>query len=117
MVRILSKLDVSDYVYIVVCILVMWLLMLKVQEYKIDAKIRKQYFEAYREVLVQIRRRQHKIKNQINAAYSMFRLYDTYDELVEKQKEYLSKIMEYIHIITNIQFRKYSYHCEWCKNH
>ena len=95
MVRILSKLDVSDYVYIVVCILVMWLLMLKVQEYKIDAKIRKQYFEAYREVLVQIRRRQHKIKNQINAAYSMFRLYDTYDELVEKQKEYLSKIMEY----------------------
>lgn len=95
MVKILSKLDVSDYVYIVICIVVMWLLMLKIQEYKIDAKIRKQYFEAYREVLVQIRRRQHKIKNQINAAYSMFLLYDTYDELVEKQKEYLSNIMDY----------------------
>lgn len=93
--RILSKLDVKDYVYIVLCIVVMWLLMLKIQEYKIDAKIRKQYFEAYREVLVQIRRRQHKIKNQINTAYSMFRLYDTYDELVAKQKEYLSKIVDY----------------------
>ncbi len=95
MVRILSKLDVSDYVYIVICILVMWLLMLKVQEYKLDAKIRKQYLEGYKEVLAQIRRRQHKIKNQISAVFSMFMIYDTYDELVEKQKEYLSKIMDY----------------------
>lgn len=95
MMKILSKLDVSDYVYIVLCIVAMWLLIYKIQEYKIDAKIRKQYFEAYREVLIQIRRRQHKIKNQINTAYSMYRIYDTYEELVEKQKEYLSKITEY----------------------
>lgn len=94
-VRIMSKLDVSDYVYIAVCILAMWLLMLKVQEYKIDSKIRRQYLEGYKEVLAQIRRRQHKLKNQINTALSMFMIYDTYDELVEKQKEYLSKIMDY----------------------
>lgn len=94
-IRIMTKLDVSDYVYIAVCILAMWLLMLKVQEYKIDSKIRRQYLEGYKEVLAQIRRRQHKIKNQINTALSMFMLYDTYDELVEKQKEYLSKIMDY----------------------
>lgn len=95
LIRTLSKLDVSDYVYIALCILVMWMLIMKIEEYKIEARIRKQYFEAYKDVLVQIRRRQHKIKNQINTVYSMFRIYDTYDELVEKQKEYLSKIMDY----------------------
>lgn len=94
-VKAIASLDIQEYVYIAVCIVVMWLLVMKVQQYKIDAKIRRQYYEAYKDVLIQIRRRQHKIKNQINAAYSMFRIYDTYDELVEKQKQYLAKILHY----------------------
>lgn len=89
------KVEVIDFAYIVVCIFMMWLLVFRVQRYKLESKIRKQYFEGYKDVISQIRRRQHKIKNQINAAYSMYRLYDTYDELVGKQKEYLSRILDY----------------------
>lgn len=93
--RFVLRLNVADYIYLAFCILMMWLLIIKVQGYKLESKIRKQYFEAYSDVIVQIRRRQHKIKNQINAAYSMFYIYDTYDELVANQKEYLSHILDY----------------------
>lgn len=94
-IKIARKMDVTDYIYVAVCIVVMWMLVVRVQRFKLEDIIRKQYLEAYKEVLLQIRRRQHKIKNQINVAYSMFLIYDTYDELVEKQKEYLSKISDY----------------------
>lgn len=93
--RFVRYLNVADYIYLVFCILMMWLLIIKVQGYKLESKIRRQYFEAYSDVIVQIRRRQHKIKNQINTAYSMFRIYNTYDELVANQKEYLSHLLDY----------------------
>lgn len=93
--RFVHRLNVADYIYLAFFILLIWLLIVKVQGYKLESKMRRQYFEAYSDVIVQIRRRQHKIKNQINAAYSMFRIYDTYDELVANQKKYLSRILDY----------------------
>ena len=82
--RIIRQLYVVDYIYIVVCVVIMWLLIGRVQKYKLESKIRRQYFEAYKEVITQIRRRQHKIKNQINSALGMIRICTTYEELVEK---------------------------------
>ena len=93
--RIIRQLYVVDYIYIVVCVVIMWLLIGRVQKYKLESKIRRQYFEAYKEVIIQIRRRQHKIKNQINSALGMIRICTTYEELVEKQSEYLGKILDY----------------------
>lgn len=93
--RFFRRLNVADYIYLAFCILMMWLLVIRIQIYKLESKIRREYFEAYSDVIVQIRRRQHKIKNQINTAYGMFRIYDTYDELVANQKEYLSHILDY----------------------
>ncbi len=95
LLKAVSKLDSWDYIYIAVCIVVMWFLVVKVQKYKLESKIRHEYMDAYQDVITQIRRRQHKIKNQINTAYSMFRIYDTYDELVANQKEYLTRIVDY----------------------
>lgn len=89
------KVEVIDFAYIVICIFMMWLLVFKVQRYKLESKIRRQYFEGYKDVIAQIRRRQHKIKNHIDTVYSMFHLYHTYDELVAKQREYLSRMLAY----------------------
>ena len=94
-VKIATNLNLSDYIYIVICILVLWLMVSRVQKYKLEAKIRKQYFEGYSNVISQIRKRQHKVKNQFNTAFGMYRLYDTYEELVERQREYLRKVWDY----------------------
>lgn len=93
--RFVLQVQIIDFVYIVICIFMMWLLVFKVQRYKLESKIRRQYFEGYKDVIAQIRRRQHKIKNHIDTVYSMFHLYHTYDELVAKQREYLSRMLAY----------------------
>lgn len=43
----------------------------------------------------QIRRRQHKFRNQMDAVYSMHKLYGDYKMLVEAQREYLGKLEDY----------------------
>lgn len=93
--RILKKLVVTEYIYVTVCILVMWLLVSKIQKTKLENRIRKKYLDSFTDIINQIRRRQHKVKNQFNTAFSLYRLYDTYDELVEKQKEYLGRLWDY----------------------
>lgn len=95
LLRVAQKMDAWDYLYVAICIGVMWFLVARVQKYKLESRIRHEYMESYQDVITQIRRRQHKIKNQINTAYSMFRIYDTYDELVANQKEYLARIVDY----------------------
>lgn len=95
MLRILKKLNMTDYIYIAICIVVMWLLLSKIQKYNLENRIRKKYVESFTDIIAQIRRRQHKVKNQFNTAFGLYRLYDTYDELVEKQKEYLGRLWDY----------------------
>ena len=94
-VKVVKTLEFGDYFYIVICIFTLWLMLSRVQKYKLEAKIRKQYFEGYSNVISQIRKRQHKVKNQFNTAFGMYRLYDTYEELVERQREYLGKVWDY----------------------
>lgn len=93
--KILQKLNVTYNIYIAICIVVMWILVSKIQKSKIENQMRKKYLDSFTEIISQIRRRQHKVKNQFATAFGMYRLYDTYDELVAKQKEFLGRVWEY----------------------
>lgn len=91
-----KKLTFSEYLYIISCAVIIVLSFYKLNQYRYEAKIRMQYSEKYREVLELIRERQHKFSNQLNAIYAMHQLYDTYDELVSKQKEKTDELGKYI---------------------
>ena len=93
--RVFKELVVSEYIYITICVFVMWILVSKIQKTKLENRIRKKYLDSFTDIIAQIRRRQHKVKNQFNTAFGLYRLYDTYDELVEKQKEYLGRLWDY----------------------
>lgn len=93
--RITLQLDLIDYIYISMAVLLMWVLSVRLLKYRYEEKIRKKYFEAFCSVIDQIRRRQHKFRNQMDAVYSMHKLYGDYKMLVEAQREYLGKLEDY----------------------
>ena len=61
--RITLQLDLIDYIYISMAVLLMWVLSVRLLKYRYEEKIRKKYFEAFCSVIDQIRRRQHKFRN------------------------------------------------------
>lgn len=89
------ELGFGEYICIVGSIILIWILVLRVMKYRYMEKTRKRYFDAFCSVIDQIRRRQHKFRNQMDAVYSLHKLYDDYDLLVQAQREYLGKLMAY----------------------
>lgn len=89
------ELGFGEYVCIVASIILIWLLVFRVMKYRYMEKVRKKYFDAFCSVIDQIRRRQHKFRNQMDAVYSLHKLYDEYDQLVQAQREYLGKLNDY----------------------
>lgn len=86
----------SEYFYVICCVAVIALSSYKLNKYRYEVKLRTEYSEKYGEVLEQIRERQHKFSNQLNAIYALHQLYHTYEELVEKQKEQTKELGKYI---------------------
>ncbi|MBO5473942.1 MAG: GHKL domain-containing protein [Lachnospiraceae bacterium] len=52
------------------------------------------YYSAYEELVALIRDRQHDIKNHINTIYSIIYTTNSYEELVERQKQYCNFVLE-----------------------
>lgn len=52
------------------------------------------YYDAYDELILLIRERQHDMKNHISAILGMIYTIDNYEELVENQKKYCDDVME-----------------------
>lgn len=71
------------------------------QKSRMDAEKRKTqldintlYYDAYDQLIMLIRERQHDMKNHINAILSMIYTTNNYDELVSKQTEYCNNVMD-----------------------
>lgn len=71
------------------------------QKTKTDAERRKAqlemnrlYYDAYDQLIMLVRERQHDMKSHINAILNMAYMTDNYDELIEKQKEYCGYVIE-----------------------
>lgn len=89
------ELGLEDYILILFGIVLIWFLCMQLMKYRYEEKVRKKYFAAFCSVIDQMKRRQHKFKNQMDAVYSMYRLYDDYDTLVMEQRKYLGKLADY----------------------
>lgn len=61
---------------------------------KAEMEMNKLYYSAYEELIAYIRDRQHDIKNHINTIYSIIYTTNSYEELVERQKQYCDFVME-----------------------
>ena len=89
------ELGVGDYVYIFLAMILIGFLCLQLMRYRYEEKLRKKYFEAFCSVIDQIKRRQHKFQNQLDAVYSLHRIYGDYETLVREQRRYMGKLADY----------------------
>ncbi len=67
---------------------------LEAEKRKTQLEMNKIYYEAYDQLIMLIRERQHDMKNHINAILSMIHTTENYEELVEKQQEYCSFVLK-----------------------
>ncbi len=88
-------LGLGDCVYIIVCFILMWLFSFQLMKHYYEERFRKKYFKEFSNVMDQIERRQHKFRNQLQVVYSMYNLYHEYETLVEAQREYMGKLVDY----------------------
>lgn len=61
---------------------------------KTQLEMNKLYYEAYDQLIMLVRERQHDMKNHINAILSLAYTTENYDELIAKQEEYCGFIIE-----------------------
>lgn len=90
-----AYIQVISFFFIFLVILYEW------QKAKTDAEKKKAqlemnrlYYDAYDQLIMLVRERQHDMKTHIGAILGMIYATDNYEELVEKQKEYCGYVME-----------------------
>lgn len=90
----------SDYLFPAIAILIIFILTVSWQAYKLKAKEREMelqayrlYEESYKNLITEIRLKQHEFNNHINAVYSQHLICKTYEDLVSRQKEYCENIL------------------------
>lgn len=65
----------------------------KTKEVEAELRLHKLYENSFKNLIDDIRAKQHEFDNHINTIYSQHYLYDTYDELIEAQKQYCNSIV------------------------
>ncbi len=65
-----------------------------VERKKAQLEMNRLYYDAYDQLIMLVRERQHDMKNHINTILSLTYTTENYDELVERQKEYCGYVIE-----------------------
>lgn len=60
----------------------------ELEKKKLEIDMKKVYENTYKELILEVRKRQHDFKNQLSAIYSMHLTATSLEELIEKQKQY-----------------------------
>lgn len=88
------------YIQLIYFILILLFTVYEWQKSRVDAEkkkaqleMNKLYYDAYDQLIMLIRERQHDMKNHINAILSMIHTTENYEELTTKQKEYCAYVM------------------------
>lgn len=92
---------IEVYIQMVYFILIFLFTIYEWQKSRLDAEKRKTqlemnqlYYDAYDQLIMLVRERQHDMKNHINAILSMIYTTNNYAELAEKQREYCDYVLE-----------------------
>ncbi|MCD7726603.1 MAG: GHKL domain-containing protein [Clostridiales bacterium] len=88
-------LEVLYFTGLVTVVVIEWQRALaETEKRKAEMEINKLYYAAYEELIALVRDRQHDLKNHINTIYSMIYTTHSYEELVDRQKEYCNFVLE-----------------------
>lgn len=66
----------------------------ELEKWKLELEMKEIYGDAYKELVLEVRRRQHDFRNQLGAIYSMHLTADSLDDLITKQSEYGAVLLE-----------------------
>lgn len=83
-------------VCLAVLMIVFFVLIYVLCRHQIEIEWHRKYAEKYGEIVTDIRARQHKFANQLNSIYSLHKIYDNYDDLVEHQILELNLLKGYL---------------------
>ena len=107
----IKVLEAYQAIVLFVSIILMLFLSVQLGKYKVKAKeiatelkMHKLYASSFQSIIDNIRMRQHEFDNHINTIYSQHYIYDTYDELVDAQKNYcqlVKKENQFNNLLTN----------------
>ena len=88
--------SLSEGIYLSISAIMLLIMFYKMTRYQTEIECHKKYQAKYGEVITEVRSRQHKFLNQINSIYALHKIYDDYDQLVERQSEELDRLRQYI---------------------
>lgn len=95
----IGVLDAEPLIWLLVSIIFMFILSGQLNKYKVKAKevetelrMQKLYADSFKEMIENMRLRQHEFNSHINLLHNMHMKYHTYEELVEAQEEYSNAV-------------------------
>ena len=90
------KMSLLEGFYLLAALGILFISVYRITFYQKELKLHKQYSAVYGEAIREIRERQHKFSDQLDAIYGLYNVYHNYDDLVQQQKEQLGQLRKYV---------------------